>query len=505
MMLRYLLLFVVLGLFAQEGPSVFELFLPDFFETPFPGGKASINIPDRGLRRLQILVRDAGKRNLNPGRYRVFVNGKGLGNVLEERTVPEGTLLVMEPEALRKRPDELFDPRENALEVLAESRNGRKYYQNWLVRVNDTQQNAFFGNMSVISPEDARGIPPDLIVTEPSVPPVLRGDQTAVTVRLKGRVSRGASVSLNGEPFQAAGQTAVVEFDRTIDVAANQKEIQLEAVDAKGNLRRIVIPVYRQTKRVAKSMFAGQKYAVIIGLSQFGSFHGALPPIPLAATEAEEFASRLEKKAGFKRENIRLLMDEKASPELVRVAFSDFAARAHSNDLLVIYIATHGLHDPRPNRAEQLYLALNGTQIAQLDSTAMSFTDLEMLLNRSVRTNQCVLIFDLGHPLDEEWRFSLGKNLVNNRILNQFGDKPGWSLLVSGSTDELSGDRKSGGSFFGHWLLEGMEAGDLNGDGVITAKELFSFVSEKVKQESGGTQTPRFRVSLQADAIGLVQ
>ena len=68
----------------------------------------------------------------------------------------------------------------------------------------------------------------------------------------------------------------------------------------------------------------------------------------------------LEKKAGFKHENIRLLTDEKASMEDVRVGFSDFAAKATSKDLLVVYVATHGFHDPRPGRSDRMYLAWRG-------------------------------------------------------------------------------------------------------------------------------------------------
>jgi hypothetical protein len=38
-------------------------------------------------------------------------------------------------------------------------------------------------------------------------------------------------------------------------------------------------------------------------------------------------------------------------------------------------------------------------------------------------------------------------------------------------------------------------AADLNKDKVITAAELFQYVSETVKQESGGSQIPRFHLA----------
>jgi hypothetical protein len=488
------------GLWAQERPSPFELTLPEFFETSFvSGNKAVIEIPSgRSITRLRLLIRDAQKLKINPGAFKLFVNGAGIGNVIEERTVKDGTLLVMEPEMLRRRPDKPFEGREHAIEIVAET-EFRKWYGNWLVRVNDSGQNAYFGNFFKLSPDDPTGVPPDLVVTEPSTPPVLERGQAALRLRLKGITSRGASLWVNGKPLQPAGLTEVVGFDSTIEVASDRREVLLEALDEKGNRRQVIIPVYQPPPAARPPGFAGKKYAVAIGISRFGKVKGVPPDIPFAAAEAEEFALGLERTGGFKHDNIRLLTDEKATLEEVRTAFSDFAAQATSKDLLVAYIATHGFHDPRPGRSDRMYLAVRGTRLDQLDSTAMAFSDIEILLNRSIRTNNCFLIFDISHQLDSDWSFDGGKhvNLVNNRIFGLFRDRLDWPVLVSGSGGELSGQHgQSASSRFGYWLLEGLGgAADLNRDGVVTAAELFQYVSEKVKQESGGEQTPRFQLS----------
>jgi hypothetical protein len=493
------------GLSAQERPSPFELTLPDFFDTAFPSGhNAVIEIPaGRSITRLRLLIRDAQRLKIAPGAFRVFVNGVGIGNVLEERTVPEGTLLVMEPELLRRRPDKPFDRPEHALEIIAETAY-RKWYGNWLIRVNDNRDNAYFGNYCKLSPDDPKGVPPDLVVTEPSVPPVFDPGGAPLRLRLKGMTSRGASLLLDGQPLQPPGMTEVVEFDQTVEISPGRKEVQIEALDEKGNRRQIIIPVYQAPSVPRHAGFAGHKYALVIGVSRFGRMKGAPPDIPFAAPEAEEFARHIEEKAGFQHENIRLLTDEKATLEDVRIAFSDFAAKAASKDILVVYLATHGFHDPRPGRSDRMYLAWHGTRLDQLDSSAMSFSDIEILLNRSIRTNNCFLIFDVAHQLDSEWSFDGGKhvNLVNNHILAIFRDKPEWSVLISGSGGEISGQHlQNDSSRFSYWLLGGLNgAADLNRDGMVTAAELFQYVSEKVKQESGGAQTPRFQLS-KSDAV----
>ncbi len=495
---------VMLGLSGQEGPNIFQLWVPDFFDAPLSGKNAVVELPDRPLRRLRILVRGAQERNLNPGRYRVFVNGKGLGNVFEERTVLEGTMLVMEPETLRKRPDELFDPRENAIEITAEDRRGRRYYQNWILRTHDSSRNSMFGYVSTVSPDDPQGTPPDIILAEPASPIILRPGQPSTKVTLRGQLSRGASLFIGGRMASPAGASAINKFELAETVSAPAKELILEAKDDRGNSRKVIIPIHIPGSPVKAPRFGGQKYAILVGVSRFGSGKQAPPSLPAAAAEVREIGRQLESGAGFKPENIRILTDDKATLESVRIAFGDFAAKAQSNDLLFIYIATHGVHDPRPNRVDQLFLTLHGTQMPLMDSTALSFPDLEMLLNRSVRTSNCFLVFDVGHELNDEWRFRAGRNLVNNHVLNLFSDKQGWSVLVSGSSDEISVKGGAKGSedpplLFPATLAKALSGpADLNRDGVITARELFSFVVEGVKTESGGKQTPRFRAGIQS-------
>lgn len=483
---------LICGLSAQESPGLFQLWLPDFSDSPFAGGKSVIELPDRPIQRLQILIKEAQTRNLQPGHYRIYVNGKGLGNVFDERAIEDGTLLVMDPQTLRKRPDEVFDPRENSIEVMGQDRRNRLYYQNWILRVNE-DQNPEFAYSSIISPEDPKGVPPDLVITEPTDPLKLKTNQ-AVQVTIKGRLSSGATLTVNGRIAVAPKQAAIVPFEYSATVTPREHELVLQASDAKANKREVKIPVYGPAP-APPPHFVGKKYAILIGVSQFGPGKDAPPPIPLAAADVDQFASTLEKQAGFKHENMRVLVNEQAKPESVRVALTEFASKAQSSDMLLVYIVTHGMHDPRPNHGERLYLALSGTQIATLDSTALALEDLELFLSRSIRTDQAFLIFDVGHELNAQWRLHAAENLVNRYVLNLFSDKTSWCLLVSGSSGQTAqAQQGSTSSLFSHWLSQGLSgAADLNGDQVVTAKELFAFVSEKVKQESGGAQLPRFR------------
>ena len=423
---------IAVGL-SQEPRKYFELILPDFSDQPYPSGDTVIDLPDRPIRNLQVLALNASERNISYGNIFVTVNGKGISNAFDRKGTDRGTLLVMSSFSQGMRPDELFDPRENVIEVVAQDKRGRRYYQNWVLRVSGAGQNPYFTYTSTTSPDDPKAVPPDLIVTEPASPPVLKPADASVKVRLKGTVTgAGTAVKLDGQPFMKPISGEVANFDEQVTASRDRKQIVLEAVDKKGNSRRVMIPVVAQERAPQRVRFAGKRYALVIGISRYGNQKGALPELTAAAADAGRFAEQLQAEAGFAKQNIRVLLDDKATVEQIRVAFSDFVAKAGADDLLVIYVAAHGIHDPA--RPDKLYLAAYGTQVQAIDSTALEFSDLKDLLDKSVHSNQTFLIFDAGHKLNPDLQFP-GKNLINDYLLSLFSDKEGRGVLVSGGAD----------------------------------------------------------------------
>jgi caspase domain-containing protein len=496
-----LLLCLLAGAWAQQSPRYFELRLPGVSATSFAQEESLIEVPDRPLERLEIVILQARERNIMPGRYRVWLNGKGIGNVLDEFAVTDGILLRMSSENLRMRPDELFDPWENTVEIAAQDRRGRQYYASWIIRKRSSGRNPYFTYTGLISPTDPDGIPPDLLIESPLSPPVMRRGEESSTVTLRGTLSAaspGATLSVNGEPLVESSPQATARFETEIPIDRNATELVLEALDRRGHRRRAVIPVVIQGAAKPVFQFPGNKYALIIGISDYGSQQSSPPTLPGAAIDAPQLAELLETNGGFPKENIRLLLDKQASLPQIRTGFSDFAAQAGPDDLLVVYVAAHGLHDPRPGRSDRLYLAPYGTLLSEIDATAMRFSDLEMSVSRSIRSNHAFLIFDVGHELGDEWRLP-GRSMVNNHLLNLFSEQDGRSVIVSGSADELSRERQGEGraiGLFNHWLMAGLDGGgDLDDDQAVTASELFNYVTARVIESSAGLQNPRYRLA----------
>lgn len=265
--------------------------------------------------------------------------------------------------------------------------------------------------------------------------------------------------------------------------------------DGKGNRRAAaVIPVIRPATG-PKPKFAGNRYAVVVGVSDFGKSKESPKALPSAAADAGEVARVLEAN-GFPKANIRLIRDEQATAEQIRIAFSDFAAKAGPNDFVAIYVATYGLHDPFT--PDHLYLAAHGTQLKQVDVSSVSIEELATRLMKSVRCNNTLMVFDVGHKLPQgDIRFP-DKNLVNSHLIRLFADEDGRAVLVSGSADESSVTHQSAGgttrSIFSEAVASAFEgnAADLNRDRVLTSEELIRYVTEKVKQQTSGAQNPRF-------------
>ena len=478
-----------------QSPNFFELVLPEFGKA-ISSGNVIADIPPRPISRLTIQLLGSADQNLNYGDLRVRINGKGAGNIFNRGSNERGKFLAMDPSTLRMRPDQLFDPLENTIEAYGKDPRGRNYYQNWILRSGSENVNRYFTYVSTIAPGDETGVPPDLNLDEPAVPVVFGPGAKLVKVHLKGSAGAAsgiASLTLNGKPLKDAGGSVSVSFDQSLSVARGETALSLEAIDRKGNKRSITIPVTAPASAAPRVHLGGQSWALIIGVSHFTVKTGAPPDLPVASYDAKQLADELQKR-GFRPDNIDLLMDEKANVEQIRTALGDFTARAKPDDFLLVFFATQGLHDPLA--PEKVYLAASDTQSQKLSASAIEISELQLLLNRAIRSKHTLLFFDAEHPLGGDWGFH-GKPIVNTYLLNLFDGPLGRSVLVSGSAGQESAADASGAtsrSLFSTALTEGLSGkADLDGNHVITARESCSYAAETVRRASGGMQSPQFR------------
>ena len=497
--LAVLLPFLCPGSFSQGGGGYFELILPELNQV-IGSGNVVADVPARPLSRIRIQVLGSADKNLGYGDLHVRINGKSVSNIFNTLSNDRGKLLAMDESTIKMRTDraQIFDPRENTIEAYGKDRRGRTYYQNWILRSGTENVNAYFTYVSEISPSDETGLPPDINLDEPKGPVIVSSSNHTLTVRVKGLASSAsslASLSINGKPVRDPARGLSLPFDEAVGVTSAQDALTVEATDQKGNRRRISVPVIRPGVRSQRVRVSGDRFAVIIGISKFTAGSNGPPPLPAAAADARELATALRTR-GFKGENVRLLLDEEATVEQIRTALGDFTGRAKREDFLVVFLTTQGMHDP--SAPDKVYLAASDTQRRSLSDTAIEISELQMLLNRAVRCRHTLLFFDAEHPLGQEWAFQ-GKPIVNSYLLNLFDGPLGRSVLVSGAPGQEAQERKNGEiprGLFASVLDEGLSgAADIDHDGVITARELCSYVSETVRRSSGGVQYPQFHLA----------
>jgi uncharacterized caspase-like protein len=192
----------------------------------------------------------------------------------------------------------------------------------------------------------------------------------------------------------------------------------------------------------------------------------------------------------------------------VRSALERFLPRAGPEDLIFLFIAGHGAPDPYAPR--NLYFLMNDTKVADMPNTALPMAELQELLDNRVRAQRVVVFVDTCHSAGiSGTTLVTGRQLVQteNNIFNLYAAnlfrETGRAVLTSSDVNEISRESPKWGGGHGifTWaLLEGLRGeADANKDRLITAGELFDFVSNHVRIATAFRQNPRAMAGLNKD------
>jgi len=470
-------------------PRFFEFQIPEFGDRVFDSDV--IELPVENLSRIVIHLLNPMAESVPYSKIFTKLNGIAAATICQNRSTSRGKAIHMD---LKMRPHLRLQPGANTIEVIARNDRGRLYYKNYILRTREHSRNEWFAYDVSASSNDEMASPPDVLLAEPEFPLVFQPGEKPRRIRIKGRIGGVhpvARLSINSSAWPFPPGRAEVEFEQEITVSSKDQQIAVEAWDQKGNRTRVTVPVM-VTSSGAPLKFSGDRYAVVIGVSRYGARPGGPPDLPAASADAQTVAEMLTSKAGFAAQHVLVLRDDRAGCAQIRNAFRNFVAKAKPDDLLFVYLAGHGLHDP--GSPDKIYLAAYDTQIRQLSETALSFSEVEQLLGDNVRSRNVVLVFDVGRPVGSEWAFA-GGNLVNAYLLQLFSQEKGRAVLVSGGVNEISRERGSQG-VFARWMVEALEGkADWNHDRVVTVAEMFRYVAEKVRVETNGTQSPHYQIA----------
>ncbi len=247
--------------------------------------------------------------------------------------------------------------------------------------------------------------------------------------------------------------------------------------------------------------FSGRKFAAIIGVSRYQFQDAGLNDLQYADADARAVRDFLLQPngGGFKKSDISYMENSGATTDAVRDALTQLLPRAGPNDLVFIYIASHG--SPDPFEPQKLYFLMNDTKVASMPKTGLGMFELQEVLDQ-VRAQRVVVFIDACHSAGVAGtKIVTGRQLerVENNVFNLYASKlyreAGRAVLTSSDVNEISeeGPNWGGGHGVFTWaLLEGLRgAADDNSDQVITAGEVFNYVSSRVRRETSSRQNPR--------------
>ncbi|HWC99871.1 MAG TPA: caspase family protein [Candidatus Sulfopaludibacter sp.] len=250
----------------------------------------------------------------------------------------------------------------------------------------------------------------------------------------------------------------------------------------------------------------GQKYAVVVGINKFVS----APELHFAVNDARGFAGVLEdpQVGRFRKENVTTLVDDDATLSGIRTAIGTVRERVKPEDLVVIYIASHG--SPRasdPNGVS--YVITHDTKLdtaANLYATSLQMIDLVEILRRDVKARRVVLILDTCFSGDATGERGVaihtsdaaaGPATEFSVATDRFEDKSTGSARVvisaSRANEQSREDPALQHGYFTYYLLEALR----NHDGKTPLSDVFQFVHDHtlkaVQDKFGVSQTPTMR------------
>jgi hypothetical protein len=213
-------------------------------------------------------------------------------------------------------------------------------------------------------------------------------------------------------------------------------------------------------------------------------------------------------RCGYPSGQVKVLLDQEATLEHIRLELKQLAERVDSGDTAVLFFSGHGVRNADGGKQ---YLAPHGCDRKHLDSTALPVEEL-MAWSEGLRADRLLVILDCCHA----GAAAESKSAESPEPRLTGLDEAHYRMLVTGRGrvvlascrpgEESYAERDSRNSIFTRFLLQALrgEARTL-GDGAVRVFDLFRHVSDKVPpyvERLGDRQTPLFKaVALDSDFV----
>jgi WD40 repeat protein len=329
---------------------------------------------------------------------------------------------------------------------------------------------------------------PELRIVDPGPPLSSNRPFVRFTVRASDSIYElnRLNIYVDGVPikgFEGVGlserHAKSVEEDLTVPLANGQNKIQVSVVNEKGaeSLAETVDVVY--TGPAAESKL----YLLAIGVSKYKIPDNNLKYAASDATAIEQF---WRTGAGyFKSKSVRTLVieDRNATKENI-LAAKTFLAEAGVNDVVVLFLAGHGVLDTNG----KYYFGTWDFRSGVPSEKGLPYESIENLLDGISARKKLALIDTCHAGADDQ------DEVLRERFADLRHGTGAYVIAASEGLNEAMESNEFGSGTFSRALLDGLNGkADANGDREVTVSELRDYVASQVQTLSHGKQRPSVR------------
>ena len=380
---------------------------------------------------------------------------------------------------------------------------------NYTIRISKqgyiTYESEQFLKAKAISVQEFR--PPKLVPESSTVAPVVEisspvdGSEfssTEVTIRYSVRTPSGEAVTniraaVDGKPVPGSRQIVRESIspssvrELTIRVPEHDSKVSIIAENrfAASVPATISLKWHGSAPTTEAFVIQPKLYVLAIGVSQYQNPSYSLK---FAAKDAKDFAAAAATQKGFLYRDVvvKVLTDDQATKDNVLDGLDWIRKETTSKDVAMVFFAGHGLND---QNGVYYFLPYN-TDLEKLLRTGVPFTDIKNTVQSLA--GKTLFFIDTCHSGNVlGGRRGLADDL--NGVINELASAENGAVVFAASTGNQYSleDAKWNNGAFTKALVEGFTGrADYTGKGKITINMLDLYISERVKELTGGKQTP---------------
>jgi len=234
-----------------------------------------------------------------------------------------------------------------------------------------------------------------------------------------------------------------------------------------------------------------QKWALVVGIGQFTD--AQIPRLDYTTADANSFADALKDPniGGFPAGNVHVLTDGEATTKNIKEELNWVARHAEANDLVVIYVATHGTPRTADSAGGTNYLITYDTEVysgSSLDedtlyATAYPMVELANAVSTRMKALRTAVFLDTCYSGGAAGAPQSGQSLPNtapsSAMLSHMTDGTGRIVMAASQINEESLESAQlHHGYFTYYLLQALKSGK----GQTPLSQVYDSVTKQVSQ-----------------------